>query len=230
MSDDAGTDATIDPELRPAVVDLLGVLADGELTAFGQLAADADMAPTHADKAALARLAVAEFQHYEAIVRRLGELGVDAEDAVAPFTASFEQFHDRTRPSDWLEGLVKAYVGDGIAQDFYREIAAYLDDDTQTLVHAVMDDVGGSEFAVRSVRAAIAADPRVAGRLALWGRRLVGEALTQAQHVAVERDALTSLLVGAPGRPGADLAELGRMFARLTDEHTRRMTRLGLNP
>ena len=29
-------------------------------------------------------------------------------------------------------------------------------------------------------------------------------------------------------RAGADLAELGRMFARLTDEHTRRMGRLGL--
>jgi len=78
------------------------------------------------------------------------------------------------------------------------------------------------------VRAAIRADPRVSGRLALWGRRLVGEALTQAQRVGVERDALSSLLVGAPGRPGADLAELGRMFARLTDEHTRRMARLGL--
>ena len=28
---------------------------------------------------------------------------------------------------DWLEGLVKAYVGDGIAPDFYREIATYVD-------------------------------------------------------------------------------------------------------
>jgi len=57
----------------------------------------------------------------------------------------------------------------------------------------------------------------------------VGEALTQAQRVGVERDALASLLVGSPDRPGADLAELGRMFARITDEHTRRMDRLGLS-
>jgi len=57
----------------------------------------------------------------------------------------------------------------------------------------------------------------------------VGEALSQAQRVAVERDALASLLVGGPGRKGADLAELGRMFARITDEHTRRMDRLGLS-
>ena len=88
--------------------------------------------------------------------------------------------------------------------------------------------MGRDEYVVRAVRQAIAEDPRIGGRLALWGRRLVGEALTQAQRVGVERDALASLLVGAPGRPGADLAELGRMFARLTDEHTRRMSRLGL--
>ena len=36
------------------------------------------------------------------------------------------------------------------------------------------------------MRTAIAADPRVAGRLALWGRRLVGEAMTQSQNVIAE--------------------------------------------
>ena len=142
-----------------------------------------------------------------------------------------DSFHERTRPSTWLEGLVKAYVGDGIATDFYREIAAYVDPSTQALVHDAMQDVGQADFVVTVVREARKADPRVAGRLALWGRRLVGEALSQAQQVAVERDALASLLVGGvgTGRPSADLAELGRMFARLTDEHTRRMERLGLS-
>ena len=39
----------------------------------------------------------------------------------------FDAFHAHTAPRDWLEGLVKAYVGDGLAADFYREIAAFLD-------------------------------------------------------------------------------------------------------
>ena len=225
----SGTTEAGDAAYRPAVIDLLGALAYGELTAFSQLAADAEMAPSQPAKAAVARLAVAEFLHYEAITQRLRELGVDPNAAVEPFVASFDAFHERTSPSTYLEGLVKAYVGDGIAQDFYREISAYVDAPTRALVEAAMSDVGQADFVVREVRAAIKADPRVGGRLALWGRRLVGEALTQAQRVGVERDALSSLLVGAPGRPGADLAELGRMFARLTDEHIRRMGRLGLS-
>jgi len=218
-----------DPSYRAAVVDLLGALAYGELTAFSRLAADADMAPNQPAKAALARVAVAEFHHYEALTQRLSEMGVDPDAAMEPFIAPIDQFHDRTKPSGWLEGLVKAYVGDGIATDFYREISAYVDTSTQTLVRSVLQDVGQAEFAVKTVREAIEADPTVGGRLALWGRRLVGEALSQSQLVAVERDALASLLVGGHDRPGADLAELGRMFVRLTDEHTRLLRQLGLN-
>ncbi len=220
-----------DPQYREAVGDLLGALAYGELTAFMRLAADADVSPTQPLKASVAALAVGEFRHYQMLVARLSEMGIDPEAAMAPFVAAVDAFHERTRPSTWLEGLVKAYVGDGIATDFYREIAAYVDPSTRDLVNSAMQDVGQAEFVVKVVREAIKTDPKIAGRLALWGRRLVGEALSQAQQVAVERDALSSLLVGgvgAPDRPSADLAELGRMFARLTDEHTRRMGRLGL--
>ncbi|WP_323096631.1 ferritin-like fold-containing protein [Intrasporangium sp. YIM S08009] len=229
MSDAAPTTPTDDPGYLAAVTDLLGVLAYGELRAFSQLARDAEQAPTLRQSAALARLAAHELRNYEVLADRLGTLGVTPEDAMEPFVPAVDFFHERTKPSDWLEGVVKAYVGDGIAQDFYREIAQYVDPDTQALVLGVLEDTGQADFAVTVVREAIAADPRVGGRLALWGRRLVGEAITQAQRVGVERDSLAGILVGAPGRPGADLAELGRMFARLTDEHTRRMERLGLS-
>lgn len=212
----------------PAIVDLLGVLALGELTAFERLADDAALAPSLQDKAALGGMAVAEYAHFVRLRDRLAELGVDPSAAMEPFVPALEAFHDRTAPRDWLEGLVKAYVGDGIATDFYREITAYVDAPTRELVHDVLSDTGHADFVVGRVRAAIEVDPRVAGRLALWGRRLVGEALSQAQRVAAERDGLAELLVGGVDRQGADLAEIGRMLARLTEAHTRRMARLGL--
>lgn len=210
------------------MVDLLGVLAYGELSAFERLSADAAMAPRITDKAALARLAINEFAHFEALRDRLIELGVDPEIAMEPFRRPLDEFHAQTAPSTWLEGLVKAYVGDGIATDFYREISTLLDPRTRELVVDVCADMGQSDFIVERVRTAIDEDPRVAGRLALWGRRLVGEALSQAQRVAAERDALSTLLVGGIDRPGADLAQIGRMLAQLTENHTKRMAALGL--
>lgn len=220
-----------EPDYRAGVTDLLGALAYGELRAFSQLARDSEHAPDLRSTAELARLAAREFAHYETLTERLASLGVATEDAMEPFVAAIDEFHDRTQASGWLEGIVKAYVGEGIAQDFYREVARYVDADTRALVHDVVhEDNGAADFIVTTVCEAIATDPRLAGRLALWGRRLVGEAITQAQRVGIEHDALAGLLVGSPGRAGADLAELGRMFARLTDEHTRRMQRLGLNP
>lgn len=217
-----------DPGYRAAIVDLFGVLAYGELTAFERLAADAAMAPSIDDKAALAGMATSEYRHFQVLRDRLVELGVDPQEAMAPFRRALDDFHAHTAPSDWLEGLVKAYVGDGIGIDFYREIANFVDEESRALVISVCNDIGQSGFIVDRVRAAIAADPRAGGRLALWGRRLVGEALSQAQRVAAERDALSTLLVGGVDRPGADLAEIGRMLARLTDNHSRRMAALGL--
>jgi hypothetical protein len=201
------------------------VLAYGELTAFDRLAEDARLAPTLAGKAALAGMAAAEIGHYERLRERLTELGADAEAAMRPFVAVFDGFHATTRPSTWLEGLVKAYVGDGIAADFYREVSQFLDASTRDLVLEVLADTGHADFAVREVRAAVAADPTQAGRLSLWARRLVGEALTQAQHVAAERDALAMLLVGGTG----DLAGVAAMLKRITSAHTARMHTIGLS-
>ena len=214
------------PALDPATVDLLGVLAYAELTAFERLATDARFAPTIGDKHALASMAVAEFEHYRCLHEHLRGAGVDPEEAMRPFVGPVDAFHDSTPPNDWLEGLIKAYVGDGLATDFYREVAAFVQDAaTRELILETLADTGQASFAVAKVREATARDPAVAGRLALWARRLVGEALIQAQRVAVERDALTELLVGGSG----DLAGIARLLSRLTDNHTARMQALGLS-
>jgi hypothetical protein len=95
----------------------------------------------------------------------------------------------------------------------------------RALVLTVLADSGHSEFAIARVREATEADPRVAGRLALWARRLVGEALGQAQRVAAEREPLARLLAGGTA---SQLGDIGRMFAQLTDAHAARMAALGL--
>ncbi|PPK98770.1 tRNA-(MS[2]IO[6]A)-hydroxylase MiaE-like protein [Kineococcus xinjiangensis] len=214
----------------PAVRDLFGAMAYGQLVAFSQLAGEARKAPTLREGLALSRLAASELANAELLLQRLEELGFAPEEAMEPFVGPVDAFHERTAPADWAESLVKAYVGEGIAVDFFREISAYVDADSRELVQRVATGTARTEFVVGAVRAAIDRDPRLAGRLALWGRRLMGEALNQAQRVAADRDALASLLVGDGLRPGADLVEVSRMLTRITEAHTRRMDALGLAP
>lgn len=217
-------EVTTSGRLDASTIDLLGVLAYGELAAFERLAADARMAPTIGDKAALSEMAAQEFAHFKTLCGHLAADGVDPEVAMAPFVKTFDDFHDSTSPNDWLEGLIKLYVGDGLASDFYREVSGWLSDEpTKALILETLKDTGHIAFAVQRVNEEIAADPAIGGRLALWGRRLMGEALIQAQRVAVERDALTELLMGS-----GDLAGITALLKRLTDAHTARMAAIGL--
>lgn len=213
-------------ELEPGVLDLLGVLCYGQLVAFERIAADAALAPTIPDREAIAAMAVTEFALHERLRAYLVERGLDPLELQAPFVAPLTAFHDSTRPADWLEGLVKVVVGDAITRDFYREVASTVgEESTRETLLSVLGESAATEWATERIRRAIAEEPVVGGRLALWARRLVGEALVQAQRVAVDRDALTALLVGGVG----DIAAIGRLLVRLADAHTLRMEALGLD-
>ena len=112
-------------EPAAAVVDLLGMLAYGELLAFDRMAADARLAPDLQRRAVLSEMAAVEIANYRRLAGRLSELGADPQDAMAPYVQALQEYHDSTEPKDWLEALTKAYVGDSIADDFFREMAAY---------------------------------------------------------------------------------------------------------
>ncbi|GGT28550.1 ferritin-like fold-containing protein [Nonomuraea spiralis] len=212
----------------PGVVDLLAVLAYAELSAYARMTEDATtLAPSLADRAALSELAVAEYAHFRLLRDRLAELGADPGEAMAPFVAALDAWHAQTRPADWLQALVKTYVGDGIALDFYREAARHLEPSIGKLVDEVLVDEARSRFAVERVRAGIEADPTAGGRLALWARRLVGEALSQGQQVAAARPELAMLLVES-ATAGGETSDISRLFATLTEAHNKRMAALGI--
>jgi len=208
-----------------ASVDLLGVLAYGELSAFDRLAEDARTAPTLSGRAALSVMAAAEIGHFRLLEVHLSGLGVPIEHAMAPFVAPLDSYHASTAPRSWLESLVKAYVGDGLAADFYREVAGWLPGSTGELVQRVLADTGHSAFAEREVRAACAASRQVRDRLALWGRRLLGEAVTQAQRIVAERDELADFIVSG----ATDLTGIAALLRRLQSNHGKRMAKLGLS-
>ncbi|MBD8060300.1 hypothetical protein IC607_15135 [Cellulomonas sp. JH27-2] len=238
---------------RADSVELLGLVAHLEQVAFVRLAADSAIAPTVEQRLALSRFAAAAVERCDRVLGRIVELGGDPEAALAQFDDVLVDFDARTQPSTWWERLLKAYVGYGVADDFCRLAADGLDEDSRTLVLDVLDDASHADLAVTALDAAGSDDGVLSSRLALWGRRLVGEALGVVQGLLTQRPALARLVAtsdaGAGNRGSAtdapvaanDAGSGGRstgsganppakVFGELTAQHTRRMSRLGLTP
>lgn len=209
---------------HPGVGELFAVLAYGEISAFYRLAEDAKMAPTLQGRVALASMAAAEMGHFEMLEEALTQRGFAIYEAMDPFVRALDSYHDSTDPSTWLEALVKAYVGDGIAADFFREIGHSLPPSVAQTVEEVLAQTGHSEFVVQEVQQAVAASKKDKDRLMLWGRRLLGEAITQAQYVLAQREELTDLVLTASG----DLNGIVALFDRMQEKHAERMATLGL--
>jgi hypothetical protein len=232
------TSATTAPRAsadRTDVLALLGLVAHLELVAFTRLAADSALAPTVDTRLRLMRFSAGAVARLERIFERIEELGGSPDAELERYARVLEDFDARTTPGSWWERMLKAYVGYGVADDFCKEAAAGLDERTRLLVMEVLDGASHADLTVATLAAAAADDDVLTSRLALWGRRLVGEALGVVQTLLVSQPALARLALdggdagASAGGPVPDAAELtAKLFGRLTAEHTRRMGRLGL--
>ena len=209
---------------HPGVNELFAVLAYGEIAAFYRLTDEARMAPDLRGRISMASMAAAEMQHYEQLRDALESRGVDVVSAMSKYVSALENYHRLTMPSTWLEALVKTYVGDALAADLYLEIADGLPDEVADVVRAALAETGHSQFVVAEVRAAVTSSSKQRSRLALWARRLLGEAITQAQYLLADHDELVDLVVSGAG----GLGQLNAFFDRLQQTHERRMRELGL--
>ena len=163
-------------------------------------------------------------RHYELLHTTLESRGVDVLAAITRYAPALENYHRLTMPSTWLEALVKTYVGDAMAADLYLAIANSLPDDVADVVREVLGETVHSQFVVAEVRAAVTSSGRQRSRLALWSRRLLGEAITQAQYVMADHDELVDLVVAGSG----GLGQLTDFFEAMQHTHNDRMRQLGL--
>ena len=150
--------------------------------------------------------------------------GLTAAEAVERYRSVFDQYHRATTPKTWYEALVKAYVGDGLAADFYVELADTLPTDSRSVVAEVMAETVNSQFAREQVRSAVERDPSLKSPLVLWGRRLLGEAITHAQWVLAAEEEVTDLLFSG----ASSLSGIATFFDAVAAKHAERMADLGL--
>lgn len=211
---------------RPdAAHQLLGLLACGEVFGFHTMSDASVRSQDFGQSVTLMEMAVQHAGAYRRTRQRLLDHGVPADDLIDSFAGPLADYHGRTQPSDEFEALLKAYVGTGIAADFMREMASKLDPETHEFVVDVLASPKADGVVVPRLRAVMAEDQAYAGPMALWGRRLMGEALSQAQRVAADRPDLLALILGPD-----DLEGFQQMIARMTSSHSGRMRALGLYP
>ena len=210
---------------HPGVNELFALLAYGEVAAFYRLTDEARMAPNLRGRINMASMAAAEMNHYEVLRDALERRGVDVVPAMTKYASALENYHRLTTPSTWLEALVKTYVGDALAADFYlRDRRRRCPMRCADVVRAVLSETGHSQFVVAEVQAAVTASDKQRHRLALWSRRLLGEAITQAQYVLADHDELVDLVMTS----GEGLTQMTEFFDRLQRTHASRMQELGL--
>lgn len=204
-------------ELTPVISRYLGQAACLQLLNFENLTALIASAPTLQNKTALVRVAALSLEKYEGLVAEIESTGGTAADFIEPFAPRIETFQRATRGGDWYEGLVTSYVTAGILDDFFIALAEGLPDGPAARIRELLSGNEGSRIIVEQLSASTATNPRLASRLALWGRRLVGDTLL------IARSALA-----VPENTAPDEARLEPVFTDLIAAHTRRMDNLGL--
>lgn len=205
-------------ELTPAAEPFLGQAGYITLVLFENLGRAVSAAPTTAGKTALSRAAAQLLQAHEGLVTEMLGLGLDPVAAMDPHRTRLDEYQRRTEGADWAEILVTCYLTTGFLTDFFAGLAGGLPPGLADRVSLLLD-VDRAELVLETeLRTLIEHSPRMASRLALWGRRLIGDTML------VARSAL------AEGR-GAGAAGLDRVepaFNELIGAHTRRMDALGL--
>ncbi|MGC5167167.1 ferritin-like fold-containing protein [Luteimicrobium sp. DT211] len=219
------------------VVELLGLVGAFELDDVPRFAAEAADALDVEGRLAHARRAGVALAGCERVLTRIGELGASPVAAMTPFDGAFADFDARTPPSTWEEEVLREFVGRSVAEDFCRLCAPALDPVSRDVVLRVMEGSVADEEAVQQLAEAAAADRVLSARLALWGRRLVGEALRLAQSLLTGSPTFLHLLALARAAETPDDAAPTRAsevdthtwaLRQLTERHALRMRRLGL--
>jgi hypothetical protein len=96
-----------------------------------------------------------------------------------PFTERIDTFHSRTSGTDWYESIIKIYLVSGLLDDFYTRLSVGLNSELREGVEKALSDKTLEKFAQRVLVEGMKANPQLDSRLALWGRRLMGDVLLE---------------------------------------------------
>ncbi|WP_253206058.1 ferritin-like fold-containing protein [Curtobacterium aetherium] len=201
-------------DVSPELDVYLGQAAYLQLSLYETMGRAGAGAPTLSGRLVTGVLATTALERHRAIVAEIERGGKEPADLMAPHREAIDRFLERTSGADWYESMLTGYVTAGILNDLFANLLRSLPADVRQRLRTVFD-AREEPAVVEELTARIDEDPVVASRLAMWGRRLVGDTLL------VARSALAS-------HAREDQERLEPVWTELIAAHTRRMDALGL--
>jgi tRNA-(MS[2]IO[6]A)-hydroxylase (MiaE)-like len=216
-SDDSVTTKVDLAELTPAPLSFLGQAAYVQLTLFENLSRTITTAPSTDSKEALSLAASLSLTKHHGLASEIERMKGSPSAVMDPFTTRIDTFQRITSGADWFENLMTCHISAGMLDDFFARLGEGLPAGNARRVAEIYAAESGADVIAAELRTAIAANPRLAARLAMWGRRLVGDTML------VARGALAT-----SANSTSDEAKIEPVFTELIAAHTRRMDALGL--
>ena len=203
-------------ELAPPVDRFLGQAAYVQLSIFEDLSRLVALAPTLEAKEALSQASAISLDRYRGLTAEIRRSGAEPSTAMEPYTTGTDFFQKVTQGADFYESLMTSHITAGILDDFFARLALGLSAAEAARITPLYDP-SHEQIVADQLRVGISANPRLAARLAMWGRRLVGDTML------VARASLAT-----PPASERDEAKVEPVFTELIAAHTRRMDALGL--
>lgn len=216
-----------DAERRLATVELLGVLAYGQLRSFAAMAAAVRFAPDARAADRIAGFAAAEHAAYRLLHDRLAALTDLPTAAMDRQKGLFDRYFARAPLDGWFGTMVFFAFGIPLARDFMRTVVPMLDADSGDVVLRSLQDRAEVEAAALTLLRSELVDEEVRERARRVVADLLGQALASFQQAAGDSDALTVLLGAGEGDDDAS-GEVRRLAMGLLTAHRGRLAELGL--
>jgi hypothetical protein len=204
-------------ELTPDREQFLGRAARVQLVHFEGLSKAVAIATALPSKERLSRAAAIALRKHHLLVAEIERTGATPATVMEKHAKGIEYFQSATIGSDLAETIMSSYISAGLLDDFFSRLAAGLKGETGTRVANLYAAESYEKLLVEELAAAISAQPHLEARMAMWGRRLVGDSML------VARGSLAM-----PPSSASDEARIEPVFTELIAAHTRRMDALGL--
>lgn len=216
-------------KLTPPANVYLSHFAQVQITIAYLMQDDANNAPTaeiRQKQVEISRKYRDRAQEIEAMIAKSGKSEMDLQ---AEIRDRLDLLIQRTEGFGWHEDLMRIHIVFGLIEDALKRVAKGLAPARRIKIEAMMLDDSLHSFCHQQLSQAMSETPEIAGRLAMFGRMVVADALLEIRDsVELEKILPAELPEDATELAREQFRALEPFTSELISEHTLRMDRLGL--